>query len=228
MSLYQTDYNAFVVEQLPPDKRITKEGDQNKMVNWLQANVATPMQYLNDLMFTDIATGANYSAYDAGTTYARGDKVQYKQSVYESYDDSNVGNTPDAPNSLYWFVRQDNYVGIDERIQYNCSCLVFTYALNKRFGGAFVQPPLISDIYILNNATAIQSFVASDGGNASAVSKTNSTGFVINDPFYTKNDDFTIYFPTAIYDAILGGDEEIRQFADKYNAAGLTYSIEAY
>lgn len=43
----------------------------------------------------------NYTTYDAGTTYAAGDRIRYSGFIYRSWKAGNIGHTPDS-NGDYW------------------------------------------------------------------------------------------------------------------------------
>jgi hypothetical protein len=215
--MYSTDYNDYAVLMLPPNYRL----DRHKA--WMRSQLA-PMVWSNERFFEKFIDGDNSAEYNAGTTYAFQDRVKYNGAIYESQQDSNTGE--DINDTDWWVLYNTNWVGASERILYSASKLIFEYALNKWFGGTFAQPPSTSDIYITNNASVAQTFYIgiTTGSN---VGKTVSSEFIPEETStFTSTADFTINIPTALYPA--GGDEEVRQFSDKINTAGLTYDIVQY
>jgi len=222
MSIYDLNWKQKVIELLPPDKRFTK------FVAWL-LNLVKPAEYNNNRIFFDYKIGAVYPNYAAGT-YNKFDRVKYGQTIYESLQNS---NTTAPPNALFWRVYQQNFIGVDERITYNHQKLTLEWALNKRFGTTFRQPPLISDIYINTNVIANPPFVV--GGDepiSSTIYGVTGTEFIINSYTFLNFFNFTIYIPVAVWTALSADtaarDVIVRQFTDLYNTAGLTYNIITY
>ncbi|RYD57010.1 MAG: hypothetical protein EOP56_09390 [Sphingobacteriales bacterium] len=222
---YNIDYTELVYDTLPPDKRTTRHA------KWLIALVS-PLTWLKDLFFTDYLQGTTYAAYNPLTTYAKGDRVTLTKAVYESLQNSNTGNGVLANLGVWWIKVQDNYLGVDERVQYNGHKLILEYALNKWFGGTFRQPPLESDIYIENIAQSDLSFlVAATDNMSSPVGFTDSFGYVKGtnagvDELPEFN--FIIYVPTAIYSLFTDPETIISEYAKQYVPVGLTFKIEEY
>jgi hypothetical protein len=108
--------------------------------------------------------------------------------------------------------------------------VVLEYALNKWFGTVFRQPPTLSDIYILNNAVLTPVFVVGASEDESSdIFGDISSEFIIDDYDFTTAYAFSIYIPTAVYDALGAAKESIvRNFADKYVIAGILYNITPY
>lgn len=220
-TIYDIDYSKAALQLLPADKRVSG------MWAWVKALFA-PLQYLHDLLFQSYKIGSTATAYASGT-YAKGDRVIYQHAVYESL----IGSNTTLPISASWTKVQDNYIGVDERLQYNCQKLVFEYALNKWFATAFRQPPLQSDIYISIPAKTIPVFRSTSGDDTSSSTfSNNSSEYVIDSYSVVPRFNMTINIPVAIYnalDAVSANREPIvRAFADKYVAAGITYNIQTY
>lgn len=215
--MYTTNYNDYALNMLPPNYR------EDKHVAWMRTQLA-PMVWANDNFFDNYVNGDNQSEYNPLTTYAYQDRVKFNGAIYESQQNSNTGNA--ITDTDWWVLYNPNFIGAYERIAYSASKLIFEFALNKKFGGVFRQPPNLSDIYITSNATVIQTFRVGES-EGSTVGETISSDFVpATTVSYTVNTDFTINVLTSLYPA--GGDEEIRQFADLINTAGLTYDIVQY
>lgn len=223
MSIYDIDYSKIGPRLLPPDKR-------GSLLVGLIAAFLTPIQWLRDLWLTSYRTGPTAQEWLNTTTYAKYDQVVYNIFVYVSLKDNNTDVPTDGSS---WLQIQSNFIGMSERILYNCQTLVLTYALNKRFKTVFRQPNNISDIYIGTFAKPISVFVV--GGveaNSSKVYTTTSSEYIIDAYTFAGYVNMTIYVPVAVYNALdpLPANCEIiiRSFADKYMAAGIIYTITTY
>lgn len=224
MSIYDIDYTDVGNQLLPPDKRGAY------MRSWV-ATLFKPLQYLSNLWLNDYRAGSSAAPFLISTTYAIGDKVLYKASVYESIVAGNLGHTP--PNDAYWVRVQDNFIGVFERVQYNGNTLILTYALNKYFGTTFRQPPNVSDIYLQANAKPADVFiVGATEAQSSVVFSNNSSEFVINGYTFTDYANLTIFMPVAVYNALdtvaANREKIVRNFADRYIVAGIIYQVQTY
>lgn len=223
MSIYDVDYTEIGPQLMPPDKR-------GNLLTRLLAAFLVPIQWLRDLWFGSYRVAPTAQAWLNTTTYAKYDQVVYNIYVYMSLVDNNTA-VPTDPNS--WLVIQTNFIGMSERILYDCQLLVLTYALNKRFKTVFRQPNNVSDIYIGTFMKPISVFVV--GGveaNSSKVYSNTSSEYVINAYSFTAYVNMTIYVPVAVYDALDTIDANrqiiIRSFANLYMAAGIIYTITPY
>lgn len=223
MSIYDVDYSKVGPQLLPPDKR-------GNLVVRLLAAFLTPVQWLRDLWLGSFRTGPTVGEWLNTTTYRKYDQVVYNIFVYVSLKNNNT-DVPTDPSS--WLEIQSNFIGMSERILYNCQVLVLTYALNKRFKTTFRQPNNVSDIYLGTFAKPISVFVV--GGveaNSSKVYSNISSEFVIDAYSFAGYVNMTIYVPVAVYNALdanpANRDIIIRSFADKYMAAGIIYTITPY
>ncbi len=120
----------------------------------------------------------------------------------------------------------NEFIGASERIKYSSQKLLFEYALNKSL--------FTTGIYIENNFIASDVvFLMGNSGEVSSLmpnSSVNQIHYLGNTPNYvTDTNDFTIYVPTIWY-ASLGtyNEQLIRNIADKYVLAGITYNVTAY
>jgi hypothetical protein len=219
--IYDINYAQQIIELLPPDKRY------KNIVAWLTACCLSTLQFLRDALFGDYRNGSTVSGWVVGS-YARGAKVNYKKGIYVSLTD---GNTALPTDTVYWYLQQDFFIGLNERLMYNGDNLVLTYALNKWFGTTFRQPGNgISDIYITTNAIAANVFVVgADELECSAAGFDGSDQFVTNDYSFGTQYNAVINVPSAVY-AALGPAAEalIRSFVDTYIYAGVTYVIVVY
>lgn len=207
---------------LPPDKRGTK------FVKWVYALVK-PVFYNNYKLFTDYKVGDSYPNYAAGS-YSKFQRVIYGQLVYESLADSNTALPTDTD---FWRVYQTSFIGVDERVMYNHIKLTLEWALNKRFGTTFRQPPLVSDIYITTNVIPNPPFLIGGIEENSSISYADgSEEFIINSYSFTGYYNYSINVPVAVWTALSSvssaRDTIIRNFVDLYNTAGITYNIITY
>lgn len=220
--LYDITFDNQVKDILPPDKRTVN------FVTLLQS-AAKPLQYVRDLILGSYKTGATAPAYVVGV-YAKYDQVIYNNSVYESLVD---GNNVAPTDLTKWRIIQQNFIGVDERILYNGTKLILEYALNKWFDTTFLQPPLVSDIYLTTNPTLLSVFrVGITEDESSSVGAYASSENVFNDYSFAPNIGLTINIPVAVYTA-LGADAAtreaiVRNFVDKYITTGVFYEIDTY
>lgn len=192
------------------------------MLAWIRA-LLSGIKWLTDLVQESYFIGTIYSEWDNAITYSKYDRVCSKYAVYESLVDNNL-NHP-VTDTAYWFKILDEKVGLDERATYTCQLTMLVFALNKRYGGTFVQPPGQSDIYITRHNIGFGSFVSYNTEDiSSAVYKSYATGASYNQLQVVGAYNFTINVPVAIYTS----DADIRRFVDRYNYAGTSYNILTY
>src|ERR1700742_3388077 len=104
--IYDIDYGEMGVQLLPPDKR------QPAMKAWVNV-LLKPIQWLRDLWLGDYRTGSSGTLWLNSTTYAKGERVVFKGSAYESLADGNLNNLP--TDITKWFIVQQNFIGVEER-----------------------------------------------------------------------------------------------------------------
>lgn len=224
MSIYSIDFAKRVVQLLPPDKRFTKH------IAWVKA-LMKPLQWFRDLWFGEYLTGSTAGQWNSGVTYAKYARVRYSKSIYESLVDGNVNNLP--TDTAYWMQVQENFIGLQERILYNSQKLVLEFALNKWFDTTFRQPPAQPDIYITRNAIGVDVFRVGGVESNSSISFGNvSSEYVVNQYSFAAQPNFTINIPVAVFNALdpTGQNNEniVRDFVNRYVAAGLLYTIQTY
>ena len=150
----------------------------------------------------------------------------------------NTGGIAPA-NDTYWYLMQSNFIGLNERIRANSQILIFEYILNKWFDTDFNYPSGVNDVYITNNPTDLNGFIIGvDDTETSIVTfNDNQQSEYINAAFTTVNQNYIINIPLLVYDALKPSDASgttptkdaiVRNFADKYNLAGLDYLINPY
>lgn len=229
MSIFDWTLSLFGKKMLPPDKRLPRTV---ALVNVFML----PLQWLRDLWFGDYRQGAADGPSGAlpwliSTTYTQGQRVTYKQKMYESLANANLGNLPTDQNN--WVVRLQNFIGTDERLCYNGSTLTLTYALNKYFGTVFRQPPGTSDIYLTTQTNIADSFiVGASEAESSAVYATTSSEYIINDFSTGTFYNLTIHVPSAVFAALdpspANAEAIIRSFANTYIVGGVIYNVVTY
>jgi hypothetical protein len=222
-SIYNITFTKFAERMLPPDKR-------NPILTAFLNALLVPLQWANQHRIVEYGEGSSAGQYDNAITYAKYDQVIYKNVVYQSIVDGNNSSPLDATK---WMQIQSNFIGLNERLNYNGQCLVLTYALNKWFGTIFRQPPLQSDIWIETNEIVAPVFRS---GTAEAQSSksgtTGSTEYVGLSDTIVDAINATIHVPVVTYNALdptLTNNEKIfRNFADKYIPGGIVYTIVTY
>ena len=231
-SIINTD--TFAVNFLPPKKRLPI------YKAWVKT-LLNPLQVLYNTMFGTFKDGNAAADYNGVTAYIVGDQVKYTdKAIYQCWVAS-TGNLP--TDTAYWFKIQDKFVGIEPRMKYNAQHLLFEWALNEWFGTTFVNVPGASDIYIdagtsagsafyVGYTTTESSFVVYDDSEA--------TAFIQAEDLLTAGVSFTINVPIAVANALttetpniapaISANREniIRQIADLYCYAGITYQIITY
>lgn len=218
MSIYFLD-NAFISENLtPPQLRTTKQ------LAWLNV-ILKPLSFFSTSIFNKYQNGDASTVWNSGTTYTLSQKVSHSdKAIYTCMVASSLNESPTT--SASWRKINDLFIGANERIKYYSQKKLFEYALNRFF--------ITTDIYIENNFIASDVvFLMANGGENSSVmpnSSVNQIHYMGNTPNYvTATNDFTIYVPTAFYNALGTYKEElIRAFANKYVLAGITYNCVPY
>lgn len=223
-TIYDIDYDKLVLGNLPPDKRFSK-------TTQFVRKLLYPLQYNRDIYLGQYADGSTATLWVNSTTYSKYDQVIYKSVVYESLIDSNLNINP--TDQTAWRVIIPNFIGVNERINYNGIKLIFEYAINKYFGTTFRQPPNVSDIYITTYAKPFNVFVVgADESNSSVVYSAGSPNYVINDYDFAAYVNMEINIPSAVFNALdpsaANCDKIVRNFANNYLLAGIDYNIITY
>lgn len=128
MSIFNYSVDQVVERNLPPLLR------QSKMLAWLRT-LLRPNQYHMDRVHKYI-NGDTSAEWDIALTYDKYDTVRYSDNaIYESKVNSNFAIEPinDPLSSTNWRKVQETYIGIDERMNYNCQIIVLAAAFNKHF-----------------------------------------------------------------------------------------------
>jgi hypothetical protein len=219
--MYSVDYNQKVIETLVPDKR------QPKTVAFLQ-QLAKEVSGNHNQLFTIYKGFQSPTIWSAGT-YTKNTVVRYAKSIYLAAE--NTSAEPSFSNA--WILVSPNFMGNDFRLAIRGEKLNLEYALNTWFNTTFRQPPLVSDIYLSTNVILDQIFrVGINENESSNIYKDISSEFVINNYLFTDQYNLTINVPLSVYNA-LGSTTDIRtsiirNFANLYISAGITYNIITY
>ena len=230
MNIFNVNTDQQAVDLLPPDKRDTQP------LSIVRA-LLKPLQYCRDLVFDSYKTGATAPVWVAGT-YHQFDQVQYQKGVWQA-----LVTTTAAPSTPDWMLIQPNFIGIDERAQYNGTKLLFEWALNRWFKTMFRQPTTFnaapdyylpkSDIFLTTNTLLINVFrVGLLEDESSSVGLLDSSEYVYDNFAFTNTTSLSINVPVAVWTALstvsADRDNIIRNFADKYVTAGIIYDIITY
>jgi hypothetical protein len=221
--MYIINYSAIVESLLSPDKRSPKAVAFN---HGLVGEIANN----HELLFNTYREGEIVEKWSLNP-YNNRDRVKYGNSIFQSAEDS---NTSEPTLSDSWRLITDNFLGNDFRIKIRGEKIVLEYALNMWFISTFRQPPLISDIYISTNRISnVDVFrVGASASMSSKVYSNNSSELVINEYTFTNDANMAINVPIVVYNSLAGSNDAreavIRDFADKYINAGLTYKIITY
>lgn len=231
MSFFDYDTDILGEQLLPPKLR------QPKQLAWLKTLFRPTIQWLRDFFFDSYSTTQSLLPWVILTNYNRGDRVIWGRAVYQCKA-ANASLIPfNQPtggqfSDIYWFKLQDLFIGADERLTYNSQLIKFEYELNKYF----LVPSSDPQIYITNNFPNLSVFVMGDSGQNSSVMYDNSllsSAWMYDSasfPIFDGN--YTINVPAALF-ATLGTtstDQEntVRNFANKYNLAGLMYGVTTF
>jgi len=174
MSIFDLDLFSKVIEWMPPYKRGIV------MMRWVQSLVSQ-VQYNVNKMLYDFRLGSSYPNWIPGT-YNIGNFVVYKFKVYECIADGTTATPPGTGWQLYL----DNFVGSDERKNFNGQKIVLEYAMNTYYQTQFRQPPLQSDIYITNQPVGTLGFVVGQSVGSS-VALTDAGSQLLYSPYATYN-----------------------------------------
>lgn len=231
-SIINTD--TFAVNFLPPKKRLPIYKAWTK-------TLLSPLQVLYNTMFGTFKDGNSAGDWVPATSYGVGTQVKYfDKAVYQCW----VANTGELPtNTDYWFKIQDKFVGIEPRMKYNAQHLLFEWALNEWFGTTFVNTPSASDIFIDAATADLGAFYVGYTPTESSYvvySNAEATAFIQAENLTTVGISFTINVPIAVANALTTDPPDvqpaistnreniIRQIADLYAYAGITYNVITY
>jgi hypothetical protein len=131
--------------------------------------------------FLDFKRGADvYSFWQPWSPgiYSYGDKFYY-YNTGEVFECVVPSTTTEPTTSSDWLKVGNSFIGNDEIMKFNGSRISLEYALNRRFGTFFVDPPSQSEIYISNTITNALSFIIGSGSsNSSSIASNTSSEFI--------------------------------------------------
>jgi hypothetical protein len=223
-TIFDIDFDKFALQTLPPDKRYTNT------TAW-QRLLLKPAQYLRDIFLGDYRTGSAANLWVDSTTYGKYDQVKYKAAIYESIIADNLAITP--TDQTAWRLILPSFIGMEERLKYNGNKLIFEWAINKNFDTVFRQPPNTSDIFISVFANPFNVFVIGAAESNSSVNYADTSAqFIINEYDFDSYFNMAINVPVAVFNALdadtANCEKIIRNFANRYIVAGITYQIITY
>ena len=220
--MYTLDYNIAVESLNVPDKRTANTTAFNKGLVAQVSNAHTQL-------FETYKNYGSVATWSAGS-YNRKTLIRYGKSIFQANK-----NTTDEPTfSDTWVLVSNNFLGNDFRLKIRGEKLKLEFALNTWFNTVFRQPPLVSDIYIITNEiiSAPVFRVGINSSESSYIYSDKSDEFCINGYIFTEQFNLTIWFPTAVYNNLGTTNNNrnsiIKNFADKYINAGITYNINTY
>jgi hypothetical protein len=222
MAIYDIDVNFVSTNLTPPQLR------KPKMIAWLKTLVI-------ELRFFDFlfrwyrdSSYTSWNIFNPALTYSFNNSVLYTDNCVYMYINTTPtsGNLPSDTN--YWVLIQDNFIGVDKRINANAQKIVFEYTLNRWFR--------TTGIYITNTTTFTTPFVMGISGTLSSsmpINSINQLQYLGNSYTYTSSSfDYTIYVPVLFFATLgttpLNRENAIRNFADLYNLAGMIYQVQTY
>lgn len=227
MSFYDFDTEIIGEQLLPPQLRTPAQK------SWV-TTLLSGLQWIRDLFFDSYISGSPAGFFDSGQFYVSPDRViMIDNTVWESLNITpklgSVSNPFDNPTN--WLKVQDVYIGVTERSKYNAQLIVYEYALNHWFQNTGAP----DYIFIENNDTESDFFIMAE-------SEDLSSGMSILDAFanefmgvseiITTQYDYTIWVPAGLWFTIGSTDQDrentVRKIANKYNVAGMKYSVEPF
>jgi len=215
-NFYDIDFDQQAQDLIPPDKRTPAT------IAYTRAHLK-PVQWCRDKILGSYKSGSNSPIWSPGV-YNKYDQVIFKKQVFSSLVNN---NTVDPTNAGSWELILTDFIGVDERIKFNGRKIVLEYALNKRFSGVFRLPITMthSDIYITKLPPTVFGFLVGQTKGSTVGQTTSSDAIGWPLPFKRINN-FQINVLASIY--AMTNETEIREFADKYVAAGLRYTVVSY
>ena len=237
MSIYSIDYKSVVDNILPPQYRV------DKMKNWLYSLVQ-PIQWLRDKFFDNYVLSPTYIYTDFITNTVVADAFTLirfpDNSVWETQIDNVdvtiynplIGELTMLDGTLVWIKVLSDFIGLNERAEFNNQKLEFEYLLNRYFNHLTSTTHMVNDIYIGTNDTAHNMMMIAElDEDSMQISETDdgSLFWISEGDNENQNYNFTIYIPTFIATE-MGVDYEtkIRAIADKYNFLSLYYNVTLY
>lgn len=180
--------------------------------------------------------GLTYSQWNT-IVYNFGDRVTFGIASYEYINILPTANNLPS-NPIYWYKVTNDNVGLNERLNFNCSKMQLEYILNRRFNPSNTPPPYGAayyNIYIGNNPTSPQIAYLSRNNAVGSYKKSQAASTFY---YHTQGTPFLgltnyiIYVPTFILMNLANSQAEAKVLItteiNKYNAAGITFLITHY
>lgn len=228
MSLLPYDINYVEEKLVPPVLRTLIRLD------WLKVLTYPIQKKYNDIFSIESFKRSFSSAkWNVLTAYVPGNRVRYGIAIWECL----ISNTGIDPTSdlVTWLLIEKDFVGTDERIKFSSQHMVFQYVLNRYLNTTAYTLP---KIYTLKNSIDTNGFYLGADGDGTYGELGYNVGSITNQndflgTSYSLNQyAFTIYVPVALF-LTLGNnaanrEQTVRNVADKYVLAGITYNILTY
>jgi hypothetical protein len=228
MSIYDVDFEAVTLSVYPTHKR--KDNLLNRAYSLFGS-----MNYLSTI-FSYYRNGATCGGYSSLTTYTYGDMVVFQRAVYFRNEiTSGYASGINPSNNSYWIKVLDDFIGVSEKIYFGPQKIVLEYALNRIFQTSFRQPPLVSDIYIVNNDTTYNFFdIGIDDTDCATIPivDTDADYYITFDDGDPSIKDFTVFVPNAVLSALASSPTDqvsiISSVVNRYRLAGYLFSVTGY
>jgi hypothetical protein len=216
-------FNAtYLVEKLtPPALR------QARILAYLRVlTVSLSYKWLD---FLEFINSSSYPDFDISSPYTVGDRVKYGYAIYECVKNASLIIPYGNPD--YWLLINKDFVGIDARRKFNSQKIVFEYVLNLYLN---TTPTTIPLIYTTRNTVDANGFyIGSIGyGERGELAKQVNQNDFIGTGYTLGQYAMTIYVPLALYNSLAttanDREQRVRNVADKYVMAGITYNVLTY
>lgn len=232
MSIYDINYNNVIDNLLVIAYRTIR------FSKWMYSLIY-PIQYLRDIFFNNYVGSSSYIIYDGYTILNindAGSMVKFPDlSVWMTTKDNinintynpTIGQVIDILGDTIWIKIQDDFIGFEERTQFNNQKIMFEYLLNRYFQWTNGLP-----IYITTNDTSHNMFeIGQDDINTAVVAQEDfeSLFFISETDNENENNNFTIYVPSLIATTLGSNYQQIISvIVDKYNYLSLFYNYVIY
>lgn len=261
-SLFNADFNVFTQQLYPTHKRLPI------LLAKADALWGSNLNFLMQVFmyFRNGAYNNGVPFYDPSATYSYGQLMIYQRKVYlrnevlinQQYGISYAaGVSPSStlsgnitkPNTggVFWTLMLNDFVGMNKRMRFGPSKIMFEFALNTEFNTTFLQPSETdyyttghSDIFVSNNNTSQGCLFIGQttGGTVPRSDEGAATNGIPLDDASVLNKDFTIHVPNTFLSTLCSsqGDTSpyllaqavISSIANKYRPSGYLFNITGY
>lgn len=228
MSIYNFDTD-FTSEQLtPPELRTPKR------LAWLRVLLEPIQRKWRDIFANNVSfkRGTEVPTWDVAGSYAAGQQVKVGIRRYESKEFQSGFFPPTYPE--YWTLIEEDFVGTDARVKFYAGKMSLEYALNLYLNYSATWFP---NIYVSTNANAYPTMFLNNSENQALNWMANNSiytpYFMAQTSTYTSNTfNFVVWVPLALWNTFGTNTNDrnntVRNVVDRYNTAGVTYTISTY